>query len=50
MTLGRGLTSTYGATFILDEPGAEEDNLEETHYLMVHIERLKKKMLSKIEG
>ena len=54
MTLkhGRGITSTFRGhttTFILDEP-TEESNLEETHYLLVHVEKMKKKMLGKTEG
>jgi len=28
----------------------EEENLEEMHYVMVHVERIKKHMLRRIEG
>ena len=28
----------------------EEENLEEMHYVMVHVERIKKHMLTKLEG
>jgi len=28
----------------------EEENLEEMHYVMVHVERIKKHMLGRIEG
>jgi hypothetical protein len=34
---------------MMDEPN-ENSNLEEMHYLLVQVEKMKKKMLGKIEG
>lgn len=51
MRLGAAITTSDGqtATVILDEPN-ENSNLEEMHYLLVQVEKMKKKMLGKIEG
>jgi hypothetical protein len=34
---------------MIDEPG-EASNMEEMHYLMVNVEKIKRKMLGSIEG
>jgi len=51
--IGGVVTTSEGGhttTVLMDDTGNENSNLEEMHYLMVHVEKLKKNMLSKIEG
>ena len=48
--LGGMLNTTTGAqTVIIDEATGEEGNIEDMHYLMVNVEKLKRKMMSKVE-
>lgn len=51
MRLGAAITTTDGqtTTVMFDEPN-ENSNLEEMHYLLVQVEKMKRKMLGKIEG
>lgn len=51
MRLGAAITTSDGqtATVMFDEPN-ENSNIEDMHYLMVHVEKMKKVMLGKIEG
>ena len=45
------LTHSDGQTnTVLVDEGTENSNIEEMHYLMVQVEKLKKTMLYKIEG
>ena len=45
ITHSEGLTTTHP---VADEP-IDNSDLEEMHYLMVHVEKMKKQMLGRIE-
>ena len=45
-----GLSSLGHHTTIYGEESLENGEIEEMHYLMVRVERMKKQMLGKIEG
>lgn len=53
--MGHGLTTTAGGqhstTVMLDEPNnMEATNIEDMHMLMVNVEKIKRKMLGRVEG
>ena len=55
LRLGHGLTTTAGGqhstTVMLDEPNnMEATNIEDMHMLMVNVEKIKRKMLGRVEG
>ena len=43
-------TTTGGYTVMIDEPSGESSNIEDMHYLLVNIEKMKRNMLCKVEG
>ena len=55
LKIGQGLHTTTGGhqttTVMLDDPSnVEATNIEDMHHLMVNVEKIKRKMLGKIEG
>lgn len=54
LRLGNALTTTAGGqhstTVMLEDPNIEATNIEDMHLLMVNVEKIKRKMLGRVEG